>query len=304
MLRMAHRIATIQNVAGVLECQRDSEGLREELRGRFLQYRNGCQQAVFVVADNVSDYYWSSPKESWSTRADFPSCLPFANCVHVEWSSVRTSTGGVRVRTENGCLLTASDRIDDDQSGNFDDLADDVRWIVQASFTEVFKGEFFYVAPFVQLTIDYDGNVSPAAIRGIHANSAEAKQAIADSMHCRLHIPLLAMSFANCKNVTRTELTGKEVEPDRPWVRKHNPPQIKYHVLNINPMKEVLRTEGRSDEVGIQKALHLCRGHFAHYTEEKPLFGKYAGQFWVPQHTRGKAERGMVLKDYSIGPVK
>ena len=57
--------------------------------------------------------------------------------------------------------------------------------------------------------------------------------------------------------------------------------------MNIEPLKAILRTEGRSDQVGVQKALHICRGHFRDYREGAGLFGKYHGVFWTPQIVRG-----------------
>lgn len=68
-------------------------------------------------------------------------------------------------------------------------------------------------------------------------------------------------------------------------------------------MKKVLRTEGQSETTGLKRALHICRGHFAHYGDDKPLFGKYTGTFWRPMHARGKVEQGVVVKDYKIGDV-
>jgi hypothetical protein len=55
-----------------------------------------------------------------------------------------------------------------------------------------------------------------------------------------------------------------------------------------------------------QKGEELRRGaallvrHFAHYTEEAPLFGKYTGTFYIPMHVRGRAEQGAVVKDYRV----
>jgi len=69
--------------------------------------------------------------------------------------------------------------------------------------------------------------------------------------------------------------------------------------LEIDPMKEVLRTEGQVATVGLQKALHICRGHFKTY-DEKPLFGRLKGTFWWPQTLRGSANQGVVLKDYAV----
>ena len=110
---------------------------------------------------------------------------------------------------------------------------------------------------------------------------------------------LLTVSFMHCKNVVR-----REVQQDAPlskkWERKHGRPLVRYHVLDIDPMRKVLRDEGRSEETGLKKALHICRGHFATYTDEAPLFGRVTGTFWKPQHVRGNLKHGAVVKDYNV----
>ena len=112
-----------------------------------------------------------------------------------------------------------------------------------------------------------------------------------------LHILGLAISFTHCKNVRVVETPDDRGEK---WHRRTNTPILKFHTIDINPMKQTLRTEGRSDETGIKKALHICRGHFVTYTPEHPLFGKYVGTFWKPDHVRGNAKNGIVLKDYKV----
>lgn len=109
----------------------------------------------------------------------------------------------------------------------------------------------------------------------------------------------LAMSFAHCKNVsTTTHKTPSKVAKKR---RKQGKPiGVTYKTLVIDGMKEVLRTEGGVEKNGLKKALHICRGHFATYTEDKPLFGKVTGTFWKPMHTRGSKKRGEVRKDYKV----
>jgi hypothetical protein len=64
-----------------------------------------------------------------------------------------------------------------------------------------------------------------------------------------------------------------------------------------------MRTEGRVETEGLKRALHICRGHFSHYSEEKPLFGRIAGTFWVPAHVRGSAKEGVIVSDYNVKPV-
>jgi hypothetical protein len=46
-------------------------------------------------------------------------------------------------------------------------------------------------------------------------------------------------------------------------------------------------------------AMHIVRGHFSTY-DEKPLFGKWRGTWFVPSHLRGSLERGLAGKDYRV----
>jgi hypothetical protein len=46
------------------------------------------------------------------------------------------------------------------------------------------------------------------------------------------------------------------------------------------------------------KALHVCRGNYATYTEDKPLFGRITGTVWRKSHTRGDAKNGVIVSDY------
>lgn len=113
---------------------------------------------------------------------------------------------------------------------------------------------------------------------------------------------LMAISFMNCKNVAVSDnepATRKKSE-----LRAYRGPMVRYKTLEIEPMKKVLRTEGRSEEVGLKRALHICRGHFSTYSEDKPLFGRSGahGNFWIPAHVRGTTERGVVVKDYAVQP--
>jgi hypothetical protein len=114
-----------------------------------------------------------------------------------------------------------------------------------------------------------------------------------------LNIFGLGLSFCHCKNVRRVELAD---DRGGRWHRRTGVPVDRYYTLDIDPMREVLRSEGGSEQSGLQRALHICRGHFAHYTPEHPLFGKYVGTFWRPDHVRGSADHGTVRKDYKVSP--
>jgi hypothetical protein len=100
---------------------------------------------------------------------------------------------------------------------------------------------------------------------------------------------ILAMCFLNCRNVTTIENSIPQPLAKKYHARTGIWP-TRYRTLVIEPMKEVLRREGQIAEVGLERALHICRGHFATYPEDGPgLFGKgIHGQVWIPQHLRGK----------------
>lgn len=108
----------------------------------------------------------------------------------------------------------------------------------------------------------------------------------------------LAISFMHCKNVTTEEIIPPE-KLNKKFKKRHRKELIRYHVLKIEPMRKILKTEGKSDELGIPKALHICRGHFKDY-RQSGLFGKIPGIFWWESHVRGQKEKGIILKDYEI----
>jgi len=110
-----------------------------------------------------------------------------------------------------------------------------------------------------------------------------------------------ALLFMHCKNVARIEhvpppkLAKRNLERGKPFM-------LKYQTLEIEPLKQILKTEGKIDSVGLERALHICRGHFAHYDESgKGLFGRgQFGDFWIPAHVRGTEKTGVVISDYSV----
>lgn len=110
---------------------------------------------------------------------------------------------------------------------------------------------------------------------------------------------LFTLSLMHVKNIelidqplTRQQRRRKE--------RKNEP---FYKVLAIEPFKTQVRNEARrTGQTDLQVALHICRGNFATYTEDKPLFGKFVGTYFRPAHMRGNAKHGEVIKDYKINP--
>ena len=102
--------------------------------------------------------------------------------------------------------------------------------------------------------------------------------------------------FMHCKNV---QVAPQEITRQvRRQIERGK--GVRYHVLDIEPMKRVLKTEGRQYEVGLKQAFHICRGHFKTYTEDSPLFGRYTGTWWWEAQARGDKTAGEVKKDYNV----
>jgi hypothetical protein len=125
------------------------------------------------------------------------------------------------------------------------------------------------------------------------------------SIHGTSVVFVLAIMFMHCKNVTRIEHAPPPKLAKRN-IERGKPPMLKYQTLELGSLKRLLRTKGRIESEGLERALHICRGHFAYYPESGPgLFGRgIHGRFWVPMHTRGTEKKGAVISDYKVKPPK
>ena len=110
---------------------------------------------------------------------------------------------------------------------------------------------------------------------------------------------LLTIAFLHTRNV---EVLDNEPPQklSRARQRKGKPALLRYHTLQIEPMKQVLRREGNVESEGLTRALHITRGHFKTFSG-KGLFGRHKGTFWWGDQARGSAAEGVVTKDYSVG---
>lgn len=110
-------------------------------------------------------------------------------------------------------------------------------------------------------------------------------------------VAVLSYAFANCQNVETIE-----VLPSRQQRRaaERRGEQIQSHYVLTIDANSQRKAYPKGQAVPQGKRLHIARGHFATYTEAAPLFGKLVGRFWVPAHVRGRADVGVISKDYRI----
>ena len=110
------------------------------------------------------------------------------------------------------------------------------------------------------------------------------------------------MAIGRCDNIERRKVAGAKNERSggAALLDKERFPRFEHYVLEIKRTPEDETETDENGEPGAPKRLHLCRGHWSVYTPERPLFGRYVGKYWIPDHKRGDADLGQVFKDYKI----
>lgn len=276
------------------------------------------QAHVFDVS-NVAEYFWAvSDKERWCWNQDFPNLAPPFECYWMEyrrpsgvqmnnWFDKRTGLFPDRAGVLSFVLETTPELAAKNPWMKApEEVLEQVRWTLHCeTYAQIdervcgpLTNTIFWLDEHGRiLCLPHEGLVVPPSVS--YERRAEVAERAADVAHPLIYPSALATCFIHCRNVTTQEHEAPGAM-QKAYEKRNKQPLVRYHTLVIDPMKEVLKREGGSEESGLKKALHICRGHFADYTEGKGLFGKYHGRFWMPAHVRGKLKHGVVAKDYSV----
>jgi hypothetical protein len=151
----------------------------------------------------------------------------------------------------------------------------------------------------VRMVADEDGN--PQRIRYAPYADNYTTTNDQDRVGLALVLPTMwAIGLMNCRNVKTTEVTRAPIRTKK-MRRVRDSGLLSYHTIGLP------RQAGEGGERGGMPTgrtrLHMVRGHFATYTGEAPLFGKYTGTFWRPWHLAGNPEVGAVETDYKLDPT-
>jgi hypothetical protein len=163
-------------------------------------------------------------------------------------------------------------------------------------------GHYDFMDPLAGLKLVEKKNGAYISIEEIDNHSRDLRDEHWGCYRLMCGIPEFVFNLLSCKNITiaKQPAPGSERDRKRARLRGEYAP-FEYYVLEINPLSAKSRNDtNESDTTGIKHRMHLCRGHFSTYTEEKPLFGKYVGRYWIPSHVRGSAELGLIDKDYRV----
>jgi len=288
------------------------QGLTDEQKTKLMQDAYKTYTNSTVLMQSVKDRFEATSEEE---KTRFYDTLP-ENERH-QLDTLKVAHGTMTAYQEN--------RLDEFVHNALDESG--VRWTMEATLfikgldtTDATAQSYFTIGPIMvaNYSADSEGNpigndnrlvnewtmdVLTVMQRETGCTQMEAGEMFRDAYINFFHTALLAISFLHCKNITLNKETYRR-KSDEQLARKipskvRNAMPVSFHTLEITPMKEVLKTEGQSDTVGVKRALHICRGHFRHYENGRGLFGKYKGTFWIAQHVKGNIEH-IALKDYNI----
>lgn len=111
---------------------------------------------------------------------------------------------------------------------------------------------------------------------------------------------LLTFRFMHARGVEVRDAAPPRADRRRAE-KEGTPAPVTYKTLDIGVPTRALKTEGDVAANGIARAMHLCRGHFADYTKGAGLFGRHKVEVFVPEHVKGRRQKGVVVKDYAVG---
>jgi hypothetical protein len=266
-----------------------------------------------ILADNVTDYLYGiqahDSNAKWDLR-DLPVVVPPFRGVFVETASPR-HFDNPDIRGW-GAIFSRIDEVEAIEPGEIE--AEAVKWIVEMALVYDDRGSLrtypaiwlFYLDNDGRLFRDAAGNilyetatlVGPELAGTVDGN--ERWEALKESVMTLVLPFFYTFAFCHCRTV---DVQQREVSRQvRRQAERKGLPLLDYRVLEIEPMKKALKSEGGIEEVGPTKALHICRGHFKTYTEDAPLFGQHIGTWWWEGSIRGSLSRGNVDKDYSVTP--
>lgn len=160
----------------------------------------------------------------------------------------------------------------------------------------------------------YAMSLGPKSSRGDGEGPTGTANQVAICQGWQVILPaLLTLSFMHTPRTTKDregyhdlvehEVTGRQAKK---YLQRHFRPMTKWSVLDIEPLRRAIReANGGSmprDFAGLNKALHIVRGHTATYMPNTYFGRKHDRPITVfrPSYKRGDAKHGVAQKDYAV----
>ena len=302
----------------------------EKTGEKFLALMQGAQ---VVRGDNVADYYFAHIKKKWNMEDEFPNlAMPYPTMWFEHVAPNDIGRCGLLVRAhEVESAAEIPQWLETLESGR--DCKNIQKWWRESALPHRIEGSkrfhllqmrpvviathnahqvaaapvtfYFVVTDQGQLATQGTACAFPSFIAARELPFEEKLGVAKDAMSSVIAPALMSVCFLHCKNVV---LAPRDPDPKfaKAWQKRRGAALSRFHEINISPVQKVLEGEGSVRQNGFAHALHLCRGHFKHYTPQSGFMGRELKEpltVWCPSHTRGNAENGTVSKRYKIGAI-
>lgn len=242
---------------------------------------------VFLDINNIALWLWKfGSKKEWNLL-DVNFAIPPWPFMWCEYSCNNLFKNTSKI--ENIGIMTCVDEIKDEKYYKIDCIV----------FIETKINNIIDIIGYLQYDIDNNGNIIKGSMAAkINDKYAEINK-IKDLFKEFVMPYFFSLIFMNCKNV---EVIKKEIslKLQKSRIKRGKTPFIKFNTIIIDPMRKIIEKETPVGRKELNRALHICRGHFATYLPDAPLFGRVTGTFWRPMHSRGNLMEGIVIKNYEI----
>lgn len=233
-----------------------------------------ASEAVVIDANSVRDYLW---QQTHKERRITECVLPPYETTFVEFSMPRNNAEPLNI----GLLCTRDLQPTDGIYNLYIHYVDD--------------GGYFGTKAFWIVDINEDGFIV-GDIRFSHPPNIQYPTDI----HTYPSVALMTFALMHCKNIALNEVKPKDKQ-SHIFNKQYGKPLVSYWTLMIQSTLKANKDNVAAPYQGLMP-LHLRRGHFATYTDDKPLFGKYVGTFWKEATMVGELSNGVVIKDYKVKP--
>lgn len=279
--------------------------IREKWHEAEMSIRKTLNSAEVFEISNVADYFWSTAKEkNWNISQDFPCLMPPFQNLWLEYTLPKNIPLNFKVAKRCGVLIQTHPLTTDAHAyASHHQTCTVFLDTVIGESNRVVDGPLLEIHYYIQ----HNGtpHFHPEGILlqtpGIRHDWANQHRSMLSELAIYTYPALLAVTLLNCKNTSVTE-NQPPTKLAKAHLHRHNRPLVTFRTLQIEPLTKILHeaTEGTSD---LKRALHICRGHFKDFREQG-LFGRHKGLYWWGAQARGRASKGVALKDYKIGKVK
>lgn len=176
----------------------------------------------------------------------------------------------------------------------------DLRWVYEVTmWVEDHEGSLRGQESIYPLVVNADGNIPLTPVVGRWTRHAHpVLDALMAGSTSHLYVPLLTLTFLNCRNVELARHEPPE-KLSRAHQKRHGTPLTRYRTVVVHPMRRKGRSgNGTGNRHGT--GLHRVRGHFKTHGPEAPLFGKHVGTWFWEDQAVGDLEQGRVVSDYRV----